>query len=229
MHKQKIDDDKAGKEIPCKICHHGIKTAAAAKIPEVVARIEAIAREAQDKPAKSLVLVTGVPGAGKTLVGLQCAYSSVARIPSIFLSGNGPLVQVLKYQLDSERFVRDLKPYLREHLVRHKERPPDERMVIFDEAQRAWDRDRVLEKHAGELNDSEPALLLQIGNKSPLGFTVVALMGEGQEIHAGEESGIQNWVDAVSRSGNYVVYGPGHLRAAFVAKGLPTKWRRTSI
>ncbi|MGH7442276.1 MAG: DNA/RNA helicase domain-containing protein, partial [bacterium] len=196
-----------------------IRTAAAGNIPAVVARVEAIAEASLKSSRKSLVLITGVPGAGKTLVGLQCAYSSQTKMPAVFLSGNGPLVSVLQYQLDSSVFVRGLKPYLRECLIRRKE-APRERLVVFDEAQRAWDRDRVLEKHAGELADSEPALLLQVGNLCPEGFTALALMGEGQEIHAGEESGIENWVDAVARSGSWTVHGPAHLCPAFAARDL---------
>lgn len=196
-----------------------IRTAESSKIPEVVARIETIAAASIAHSKKSLVIVTGVPGAGKTLVGLQCAYSISSNIPSVFLSGNGPLVDVLQHQLGSDIFVVSLKKYLREFLVRRKE-APRQRLVVFDEAQRAWDRDRVVEKHPGELGDSEPALLLQIGELSKEGFTVVALMGEGQEIHAGEEAGIENWVDAVSHSGNWHVYGPKHHYAAFAAKGI---------
>jgi KaiC/GvpD/RAD55 family RecA-like ATPase len=58
------------------------------------------------------VFVTGVPGAGKTLVGLNVATRrrTMGTARAVYLSGNGPLVAVLQ----------------------------EAHVVIFDEAQRAW-------------------------------------------------------------------------------------------
>ena len=66
-------------------------------------------------------------------------------------------MQVLQYALDSREFVRDMKKFIHDHLVRA-QTAPRERVVVFDEAQRAWDRDRVLKKHRGRLAEGEPAL-----------------------------------------------------------------------
>lgn len=195
-----------------------IRRAESARIPEAVDLIETSIRDARTSKRRLLVLVTGVPGSGKTLVGLQVAHSRTLGCPSIFLSGNGPLVQVLQYSLKSREFVQDMRSYLREHLVRDRG-APRERVLVFDEAQRAWDRDRVLLKHQGTLTQSEPELLLRIAARAGDGFGLVALMGEGQEIHAGEEAGIGQWAEALRAAGGWEVLGPPHLAKAF--DGLP--------
>lgn len=168
-----------------------------------------------------LALVTGVPGSGKTLLGLQIAHSRRLEVPAIFLSGNGPLVQVLKYSLGrgAHAFVQDMRAFLKQH-AGSKGTVPPERVVVFDEAQRAWDRDRVIERHRGQLAASEPELLVQIANRATDGIALVTLIGEGQEIHAGEESGIGQWADAVQREGDWDVIGPPHLAATFRAAGI---------
>jgi len=196
-----------------------IRTAEAENIPRRVARMEEFINQALAKGERRLILVTGVPGSGKTLIGLQTAYSRSISERAVMLSGNGPLVMVLQYVLHSNEFVRSLKTYLRDHLITRKQ-PLGERVAIFDEAQRAWDRNRVLSRHQGDLTDSEPALLLSLANQVTGGFVVIGLMGEGQEIHAGEESGIQNWVDAVQRTPGWTVVGPAHLAHAFMAAKL---------
>lgn len=196
-----------------------IRQAESAKIPEAVDLIETSIRKARAMGRRLLVLVSGVPGSGKTLVGLQLAHSRTLGCPSIFLSGNGPLVQVLQYALKSDKFVQDMRSYLREHLVRGRS-DVRERVLIFDEAQRAWDRDRVLMKHQGHLTQSEPELLLRIAGKVTDGFGLVALMGEGQEIHAGEESGIGQWVDAVEAADGWDVLGPPHREKEFREAGI---------
>jgi hypothetical protein len=195
-----------------------IKRAESAQIPETVARMESIARESIAAGRKTLVLLTGVPGSGKTLVGLQLVHARGIGAPAIFLSGNGPLVQVLKYSLNSGEFVLDLHAFLNDYLVRNPG-PPRERVIVFDEAQRAWDRDRVLAKRKGKMLGSEPSLLVNLCDQIQEGCVLVALMGEGQEIHAGEEAGIVQWVDAVRTSQGWQVVGPPHLASVFRRAG----------
>lgn len=196
-----------------------IRRAESARIPETVSFIEGIVDDAAKRRGRRLVLVSGVPGSGKTLVGLQLVHSRSLSLPAVFVSGNGPLVQVLQYALGGGKarreFVQDLRSFLRDSLVRARA-PGRERVVVFDEAQRAWDRDRVLLKHKGRLVGSEPDLLTRIADRSPGGpFVLVALVGEGQEIHAGEEAGIEQWVQAVRASGGWEVVAPAHLAGPF--------------
>ena len=196
-----------------------------ANTDEAVDAVQGIIQEARLTRTRRLVLLTGVPGAGKTLVGLRVAHApdaspaeGVGEPPgAIFLSGNGPLVEVLQYVLESKAFVRPVKAYVN----RHKDRPslvPDENVVIFDEAQRAHDADRVSEVHQAERHQSEPELLIEFAERHHDWAVVVGLIGSGQEIHVGEEGGIGLWVQALRDSpvgGSWHVHGPGTMQEAF--------------
>ena len=54
-----------------------------------------VIHESKEKKQKSICFVTGVPGAGKTLVGLNVAIQQEQGDLAVYLSGNGPLVKVL--------------------------------------------------------------------------------------------------------------------------------------
>jgi len=203
-----------------------IKRAASARIPEVVARVIEVGVAAQREGTRHLVFLTGVPGSGKTLVGLQVAHHGDLRLlvpaderskgaPTVFLSGNGPLVDVLQRALKGKEFVQSLKDYIYQYAVRT-DAPPPEHVIVFDEAQRAWDARQVTKKHLGKLpRASEPKLLLDIAERIPGWCLVVAVLGEGQEIHVGEEAGAALWRDAVANSGTrWIVHGPARLSAA---------------
>jgi hypothetical protein len=143
-------------------------------------------------------LVTGVPGAGKTLVGLRVVYErSDGRAKSTFLSGNGPLVKVLQSALRSSVFVRDLHRFISSYWAR--ERIPEQQLIVFDEAQRAWDRDYMREKK--NVGHSEPELLLMIGERLPHWAALVGLVGTGQSIYSGEEGGMPLWREALETVG----------------------------
>lgn len=123
-----------------------------------------------------LVLMSGVPGAGKTFVGLKLAHETDS---AVYLSGNGPLVDVLQDSLQNNTFVQSLYGYKTDYL-RHG-RVPNEQVIIFDEAQRAWDA----QKMGGNL--SEPDMIFQIAKQNKKWSVVTDLIGEDQEIHLGEE------------------------------------------
>ena len=196
-----------------------------ANTDDAVRAVQGIIQEARATRSRRLVLLTGVPGAGKTLVGLRVAHApntSPAEVDggppgAIFLSGNGPLVEVLQYVLESKAFVRPVKAYVN----RHKDRPslvPNENVVIFDEAQRAHDADRVSEVHRAKGRLSEPELLIEFAERRPDWAVVVGLIGGGQEIHVGEEGGIGLWVQALRESSepeSWHVHGPRTMREAF--------------
>lgn len=175
-----------------------------------------LCRHAARTRTRHLVLLTGVPGAGKTLVGLQLVHSgwlddlSVARAkgkpttPAVYLSGNGPLVEVLKHALKTDGasgsvFVQPIKNYIRSHIRRPTLIPP-EHLIVFDEAQRAHDADHHAAVHKlSDVGKSEPENLLEIASRIPDWSVIVALVGTGQAIHVGEEGGISLWGEAVSR------------------------------
>jgi hypothetical protein len=138
--------------------------------------------------------------------------------PAILLSGNGPLVEVLQYAIGAKDFVQPLAGYLREHAGPAAPVPP-EHIVVFDEAQRAWDAKRVHTKHKGALGlASEPELLTTVVDRVPGWGMVVALVGEGQEIHVGEESGLSAWREALAARPGWRIVAPPRFAANL---GLP--------
>ena len=212
-----------------------IKRAAAAT-DDAVNAISAVVHEAAHTRTRHLVLLTGVPGAGKTLVGLRLVHShfiddlSVPRAgvkptaPAVFLSGNGPLVEVLQYELrepggGGRTFVRGVKDYVKHHSTAAR-RVPSEHVLVYDEAQRAYDAAMVASKHPdmAQTARSEPELFVEFAERIPEWCVVVGLIGGGQEIHTGEEAGTGQWADAIGASPHgteWVVHGPPALVETF--------------
>lgn len=225
----------AARELFTKGTLRHIKRAAAAT-DEAVAAISAIVHEAARTRTSHLVLLTGVPGAGKTLVGLRLVHShfiddlAVERArgkptaPAVFLSGNGPLVEVLQYELrdaggGGRTFVRGVKDYVKYHSG--KARPiPMEHVLVYDEAQRAYDAAMVATKHPdmAQSAKSEPELFVEFAERVPEWCVIVGLIGGGQEIHTGEEAGTVQWANAIVASAKgtgWVVHGPPALVETF--------------
>ena len=194
--------------------------------------VQGIVRQAYQTGTRRLVLVRGAPGSGKTLVGLRLAhsprpgeYSAEGEGPAaIFLSGNGPLVEVLQYVLKpggggGKTFVRPIRDYVRRY-SRSAKSVPGERLVVFDEAQRAHDRDRVADVHnvSPQSAKSEPQHFIEFAERQPGWSVLVGLIGDGQEIHLGEESGLSLWADALRQSpdsGSWRVHGPQAMARHF--------------
>jgi hypothetical protein len=199
-----------------------VRQAHALGIPQTVELLASIVEGVAADGGRVLALVTGVPGAGKTLVGLELAYrrSEVIGRP-IFLSGNGPLIKVLQDALGSTTFVRNVHEYI-QHFADPPDRVPAEGLVVFDEAQRAWDSGHMERKR--KLHGSEPALLVQISERHESWSAIVALLGDGQQIHVGEEAGLGIWREAVSapnaRDG-WRVHCPPQLATEF--EGVPAE------
>lgn len=219
--------------------------ARAATEPAVEAMSE-VAHEAARTKTRHLVLVTGVPGSGKTLVGMRSVHAhylddlAVPRAgdgpaaPALFLSGNGPLVEVLQHVLRNaggggRAFVRHIKDYLDAHIPRVA-RVPSEHLLVFDEAQRAFTPDKVKELHpkwSHDLVASEPELFVRICDRMPDWSVLVGLVGTGQEIHVGEEGGLSQWRSAIAKSPEahrWIVHAPASLEEAFSGSGLTTHW-----
>jgi hypothetical protein len=189
-------------------------------------RLEELLGEAQRERRKLLCLVTGVPGAGKTLAGLNLAtrHARNDETHAVFLSGNDPLVAVLREALVRDELgrrkaagekprksdvARPVESFLQN--VRHfrdeglrDPRAPHEHIAIFDEAQRAWTRAKLAQfmarrrNHAG-FEQSEPEFLLACMARHPDWAAVIGLVGGGQEINTGE-AGIGAWLEAAAGS-----------------------------
>lgn len=186
-----------------------------------------IIKESRDKQEKAICFVTGVPGAGKTLVGLNIATTHIdknSELYSVYLSGNGPLVDVLvealardKVRKASEKgekikignarrvvkdFIQNVHHFRDEGILDFS--PPVEHVVLFDEAQRAWTMQMTSnfmknKKHIPDFSMSEPDFLISCLNRHPDWAVVICLIGGGQEIYTGE-AGIGEWFDSLERS-----------------------------
>jgi len=202
--------------------------AAATNLTATTGTIEKIIREAKSERRKCVCFVTGVPGAGKTLVGLDVATRHTNKdneLNSVFLSGNGPLVSVLREALARDKVqrsndrgqrvkkgeaLREVKSFIqnvhhfRDECLADRDRPPIEHVAIFDEAQRAWNLQQTTNfmqrrKRVANFHASEPEFLISCLDRHDDWAVVVCLVGGGQEINTGE-AGIQEWIEAIVRS-----------------------------
>lgn len=196
--------------------------------------VSEIIAESKANGEKAICFVTGVPGAGKTLVGLDIAtryLDASGGTQSVFLSGNGPLVAILTEALarDSvsrakrngqnlkkgeaksnvKAFIQNVHHY-RDEYIRDK-RAPIDHVAIFDEAQRAWDHAKTVDfmkrkKNVLEFPYSEPEFLISCLNRHEDWAVIVCLVGGGQEINSGE-AGIGEWIESINRTfGDWKVY-----------------------
>lgn len=140
----------------------------------------------------SICFVTGVPGAGKTLVGLNAAYSSdlmtLTGEHASFASGNKPLLDVLQAALKLDRRqageaaneagfglgapVQNVHDFALTNLLDPLERAPTGRVIVFDEAQRVWTQEKVkkgLEKRVQRrrLSQEDYERVLKRGHSEP--------------------------------------------------------------
>jgi hypothetical protein len=187
--------------------------------------LEELVAEAKRTKRKLICFVTGVPGAGKTLVGLNVATRRTdadLSAPAVYLSGNGPLVAVLREALTRDEVARrralgvrarkgkvgeSVKAFIQNvHHFRDDAiidpAPPAEHVAIFDEAQRAWTLQETAsfmrrKKNIAYFQQSEPDFLLSYMNRHADWSVVVCLVGGGQEINRGE-AGIDEWLQAVN-------------------------------
>jgi DUF2075 family protein len=173
---------------------------------------------------KVICFVTGVPGAGKTLVGLKVATSHLDKEKghsSVYLSGNAPLVAILQEALARDNVAREkalgrkltkssakqaVKSFIqiihhyRDAYLVNPEAPYDH-VAIFDEAQRAWNKEQTVKfmtqkKNQPSFDHSEPEFLISCLDRHKDWAVVICLVGGGQEINTGE-AGISEWLNAI--------------------------------
>jgi DUF2075 family protein len=201
--------------------------AGAINLAETTEVISEIIKSSKEGSKKSICFVTGVPGAGKTLVGLNIATQNNNKengFTSVFLSGNGPLVEILREALarnkvsqeiergnkkkigDARRevktFIQNVHHFRDEYLIDSGE--PKEHIAIFDEAQRAWNREQTAnfmkrKKHIPNFNQSEPEFLISCLDRHKDWAIIICLVGGGQEINIGE-AGINEWIQSLNKT-----------------------------
>lgn len=189
-----------------------IRRVNSAGIPQAIENLKNLTTYARDDGKHIIALVTGVPGAGKTYLGLQYVYD-IEKVGSVYLSGNGPLVQVLTDALKSKNFVMNLHNIINEY--RRTGAPDfDKNIIVFDEGQRAWDSQQMASKR--KENRSEPDIMIELCEKRLDWCVLLILVGEGQEIYNGENSGIGLWDTALKNSNiDWEIACPNKLDSSF--------------
>lgn len=223
---------------------HGVREIAQAdanNLQSSAKKIVEIIDRTKRRGERALIFLTGVPGSGKTLAGLQIVHSAIEtgvedQGDIIYLSGNTPLVVVLREALARDevkrrrsrsqpaRFadarsavrtrIQHIIDFLREYLTNDDGSAPHEHVVVFDEAQRAWDEEYGRKKFGRP--SSEPKLLLEIMARHSNWSAIVALVGGGQEINSGE-NGIAEWGKALrsllpQQVSQWSIYGPPNFQ-----------------
>ncbi len=198
--------------------------AEATNLSQTANEIFKIIKDSKANQQKSLCLVTGVPGAGKTLVGLKIATArqeEMHETQSVYLSGNGPLVAILQEALTRDKvkreaelgnkiskgkarmavktFIQNVHHYRDSYLI--DKTAPYDHIAIFDEAQRAWNKEQTVKfmrqkKNQPHFDASEPEFLISCLDRHKDWAVIVCLVGEGQEINTGE-AGISEWLSAI--------------------------------
>ena len=203
--------------------------------------IDSVIDNVKETDRKAICFVTGVPGSGKTLAGLNIAIERQDAHKdehAVFLSGNGPLVQVLREALvrdqvaaaeeqgikitkksvrtKAQEFIQPIHHFRDEALK--DPNPQPERVVVFDEAQRAWTKHKAIAFMRGRdkssnFDMSEPEFLVSVMDRHEGYAVIVCLIGGGQEINTGE-AGLPEWFDTLeNRFSDWDVYVSGELEA----------------
>ena len=200
--------------------------ASAINLTQTTEAVSEVIRTSREKSCKSICFVTGVPGAGKTLVGLNIANRHIDKqdnLYSVFLSGNGPLVAILREALARDKVRREKEKgtrfkkssalsevkmfiqnvhHFRDDCLKDT-KPPIEHVALFDEAQRAWNVEQTTsfmkrKKNTPDFNQSEPEFLISCLDRHEDWAVIVCLVGGGQEINTGE-AGIGEWIESLNR------------------------------
>jgi len=224
--------------------HHSVSElsrsdAGAKNLTITSAAVDRVIQAARTQQRKTICFITGVPGAGKTLVGLDVATQHMdahSELHSVYLSGNGPLVKILCEALTRDEIARAKSKNLRLRVgetrkaveafiqnVHHfrdaylvDARAPIDHVVIFDEAQRAWTLEQTAKfmlqkKGRPNFDQSEPEFLISCMDRHADWAVVICLVGGGQEINTGE-AGISAWLSAIDRQfPSWDVYVSPHL------------------
>jgi hypothetical protein len=203
--------------------------AGAINLTKTCSHVSRVIDDAKVNNKKVICLITGTAGAGKSLAGLNIATERMRYLENehaVFLSGNGPLVAVLREALVQDQlaeneilpkderikrkpaeqkasaFIQNIHHFRDDNLASNE--APIEKVVIFDEAQRAWNKEQTssfMKRKRGQDNFSmsEPDFLLSVMNRHKDWCVVVCLIGGGQEINTGE-AGITEWITALKKN-----------------------------
>ncbi|HZQ69862.1 MAG TPA: DNA/RNA helicase domain-containing protein [Terriglobales bacterium] len=212
----------------------GHSCAAREDLDSTTETIVSAVEDARANNRKVICFVTGVPGAGKTLVGLNAVHRPEIKKVGSFLSGNGPLVKVIQEalvrdvtlrpaggrrvtrreaELEIRAFIHNVHRFADEY-YRENQKVPAQKVVIFDEAQRAWDATQ--NQQAKRPAVSEPKMMLEVMERHQDWAVVVALVGGGQEINRGE-AGLAEWGRALTEFPDWQIWASPHVLSSNAA------------
>jgi len=185
--------------------------------------------DARARMQKIICFTTGMPGAGKTLVGLNTVHQPEIKDFSSFLPGNGPLVKVIQEalvrdvversraeeqritrrqaELEVQSFVHNVHRFADQYYGEGR-REPAQKVIVFDEAQRAWDAEQNRRANRPQVSESE--MMLEVMDRHSDWAVIIALIGGGQEINRGE-AGLAEWGRALARFPHWTVYASPHI------------------
>jgi hypothetical protein len=214
---------RAASELVAHVKDRGIITHLSSdrELDDVRNEVLRLVNDARSQSKKRVILISGVPGAGKTLVGLRLAhdpdlYDSLPEDSGtpLYLTGNGPLVDVLVEAIARDDKGRNPERKLSEarheagskvklvHAITEHSLPINSHVVVFDEGQRVWSAEQMKSKGKAQSDMSEGEVILQIlegnGKLSRDWAALVVLIGSGQEINRGE-AGASVWLEAVQK------------------------------
>ena len=182
--------------------------------------------EKRTKGGKEIIFMSGAPGAGKTLVGLNLTFSEEFRDDAVFMTGNAPLVEVLQeslkrsYRSMSDRRVEKLSGYSKKgvefvksntdlkivkahHFLKDKDKKNDYQIkssdgnvLVIDEAQRTYKEGRMVIDH--KLEDHEANLITKQMQTTQENPIIVVLIGQNQHINRGERGPVA-WLEAAEK------------------------------
>jgi len=200
-----------------------IRASDSINLDQTVESVLELVEECQRLKKHGIAFITGAPGSGKTLAGLQVVHDprisgNSREATGVFLSGNRPLVEVIRKALATdvstgqsmgttaserarrtETFIQHAYQF-RDEYAKNPLRIPQEKVILFDEAQRAWDANQVKRFTRNALQHSEPELFLEIMGRVREWSVIIAVVGSGQEINRGE-AGLGEWGTAILNSG----------------------------
>jgi predicted DNA-binding protein (MmcQ/YjbR family) len=159
-----------------------------------------IINQAIERNKKAICFVTGVPGSGKTLVGLNVIHKKNVfgneDFNSAYFSGNGPLIKVLRESLSRDDYQRqenlfkskqinirpkrsDSKSKIKSKIQNlhqiikdglSKKKYLTEKVVVFDEAQRCWDAKQFSNKAKQNRNREKNPFLIEEKSEAEMLF-----------------------------------------------------------
>lgn len=192
-----------GKTIPRITYHESGKLPEGDNLPEAKeALIKAFNRLNRKNAAfrHCLCIITGVPGAGKTLLGLDFMFEELRKNPEKrnlvkYISASETLIDVLGNSIRPTFFgkIKDFNRWMIEI--------PE--IIIYDEAQRAWSEKRM--EDITKIKQSQASKIIERSETvSP--SMVAAIIGRNQDIGPGESSNLTEWARAINKE--WCVYCP---------------------